>query len=298
MMIFCYHKCGTALFQNIARSLAERFGLSMRVYNGMVTTIDPDVNIVMLTHSLLGFQLARAFRGVRIVRDPRDIWVSGYLYHCRCREGWCVNTNFSTAPPIRYPRVDFSREHRPERWKRDYLAGLRGKSYQQNLLERDRDAGLRFELDRYTGWTLEAMRQWRLNGPEVMEVKLESVAAAFDAQMRCIFRYLGFPEAHLDEAVRVAAAEDIARMDDTRLAANPHIYSRTLSKWRDFLSTEQVRLIESRYNDVICRLGYSLSRQQLSPLPSPDNGEGADPSRNRAKHSPNSASKAASKPPR
>jgi hypothetical protein len=264
MLIFCYHKCGTVLFENVIKRLADRFGLSTRLHYGMVTAIDPAIDIVILAHSLLGFELARPFRGVRIVRDPRDIWVSGYLYHRRCREAWCTNTGFDPMPPIRYPRVDLSWEHRRERWKRDYLAGLGGKSYQQNLLERDRDSGLRFELDRYTGCTLEAMRGWRLAGPKVLEVKLEAIAGAYDAAMRRIFGHLGLPPADLDAAVVIAAAEDVARMDDARVAANPHIHSRTLSKWRDFLSPGQVRLIEGRYGDVIRRLGYSLAEERAA----------------------------------
>jgi hypothetical protein len=259
MLVFCYHKCGTVLFENVVRRVADRFGLSMQLRYGLVKDISPTGDIVILAHSLLGFELGRDLRGVRIVRDPRDIWVSDYLYHRRCPEGWCVNADFSDTPPIRYPRVDFSCEHRRERWKRDYLAGLGGKSYRQNLLERDRDEGLRFELDRYTAWTLESMRDWPLRQPEVMEVKLEEIAAAFDRTMRRIFAHLGFAEPELDEVVRLAATDDVARMDDATVAANPHIYSRQLSKWREFLTSEQVRLIEGRYGDVIQRLGYPLS---------------------------------------
>jgi TRAP-type uncharacterized transport system substrate-binding protein len=92
-------------------------------------------------------------------------------------------------------------------------------------------------------------------------MKLETIAGAFDATMRQIFAHLGFADTDLDEAAAVASAEDVARMDDARLAANQHIHSRTLSKWRDFLSVEQVELIERRYGDVIQRLGYSLSRE-------------------------------------
>ena len=151
ILIFSYHKTGTTLFDRVMRKLAERFGLSVTVQYGMAHHIDSHADIVLLPHSLSGFALARPYRGVRVIRDPRDIWVSGYLYHCRTNEGWCVNTNFNPTPPITYPRVDFSLQHRPERWKRNWLARLNGKSYQQNLRERDRAAGLDFELAGYTG---------------------------------------------------------------------------------------------------------------------------------------------------
>jgi hypothetical protein len=169
------------------------------------------------------------------------------------------NTDFDPRPPIGYPRVDLSVRHRPERWKRDYLAGLGGRSYQQNLLARDQDAGLGFELDRYTGWTLEAMRTWRLRGPHLLEVKLETISQSFDATMLATFRHLGFNDRECTAAMQIAATEDLTRMSDVRIADDDHIYSRTVSKWRAMLSAEQVALFERRYGDLIANLGYAPS---------------------------------------
>ena len=258
MLVFSYHKSGTTLFDRVMRSLAEPFGLRVHVQYGMAYAIDPAPDVVLLPHALLGFQLARPLRGVRIIRDPRDIWVSAYLYHCRTNEAWCVNTDFDPRPPITYPRVDFSMQQRPERWKRGWLARLNGRSYQQNLRERDQAAGLAFELDGYTGCTLAAMRDWRTL-PNVLDVKLEDIARDYDATMGSVFRHLGFTPAECEGAVRLAAAEDINRMDGTALAANPHIHSRTLSKWRTVLSQAQVRAFEQRYGDLLLSLGYELS---------------------------------------
>lgn len=259
IFVFCYHKSGTVLFRNIMQELCARLGLSVTEQYGMAWGVDPDQDVVILDHSLLGFDLTRPFRAIRVVRDPRDIWLSGYLYHRHCQEPWCINTNFDPSPPILFPRVPVAFEHRRERWKRDYLARLGGKSYQQNLLDRDRDAGLDFELAGYTGCTMEDMRAWRLSSPDLLQVKLETIAQDFDAAMQKIFRHLGFTAADLALALEVAATEDVARMDDAAIAANPHIHSRELSKWRNMLSAEQVRRFEQRYGDVISTLGYELS---------------------------------------
>jgi hypothetical protein len=50
-------------------------------------------------------------------------------------------------------------------------------------------------------------------------------------------------------------------MSDDVVARNPHIHSRTLSKWRDFLSAAQLGEFERRYGDLIVNLGYRLSNQ-------------------------------------
>jgi hypothetical protein len=260
--VFTYHKTGTVLFDHIMRAVAARFGLIVALHYGLVERIDPAADIVLLAHSLVGPDFAaRPFRAIRVVRAPRDIWVSGYLYHRHCREDWCTNTNFDPSPPIIHPRVDFSFQHYPESWKRAYLAWLGGKSYQRNLLERDQEAGLAFELAGYTGRTLDAMRGWRLATPDLLQVQLESVTRDFDGTLTAIFRHLRFSDGECARAAELAKPHDIARMSDKAVAENRHVHSRTISKWRDFLSAAQIDEFERRYGDVIAGLGYRLGNR-------------------------------------
>ena len=257
MFVFCHHKVGTVLFLKVMDKLAKRFGLVARPAVGMVGAIDRSADVVVFPHSQLDLDLADYdYRGVHLVRDPRDVWVSGYLYHARCAEPWCVNTDFNPAAPIGFPRVPYSQQHRSEAWKRDYLAGLNGRSYQQNLRALDRDAGMRFELERYTAWTLEAMSAWRPHPDRILELPFESFARDFDGTMKSTLSWLGFPAPLLPEALAIAATEDIARMDDRTVAGNPHIHSRKLSKWAEFLTAAEQRDFETRHGELITRLGY------------------------------------------
>ena len=258
--MFTYHKTGTVLFEQVMRAVAARFGLKVAVHFGLVEKVDPAMDIVLLGHSLVGRDFAgRPFRGIRVVRDPRDIWVSGYLYHRCCREEWCTNINFDSSAPITYPRVDYSVEHYPESAKSAYLAWLDGKSYQDNLLERDREAGLAFELTGYTGRTLDAMRGWRVATPDLLQVQLETVMSDFEGTLRTIFKHVGFSDGECAQAVELARPHDVARMSDEAVAGNRHIHSRTISKWRHFLSTAEIDEFERRHGDLIAGLGYRLS---------------------------------------
>lgn len=256
MLVFSYHKSGTTLFHVILRKIAERLNLRMAALFGMVDAIDPDLDMVLIGHALLRSHPARPFRAVRVVRDPRDIWVSSYLYHRRTTEAWCTNMDFNPTPPITYPRVDFSFQHRSEQWKRGWLRRLDGRSYQQNLLDRDPAAGLDFELAGYTDCTLEAMRGWRFSGPAVMDVRLEDIMREFDASMARIFRHLGFTAPNLAMILEIAATEDINRMNDAELSGNTHIHSRAISKWRELLSSAQIAAFEQRHGELIDCLGY------------------------------------------
>jgi glycosyltransferase involved in cell wall biosynthesis len=264
LLVLTYHKTGTTLFYYIMQAVGRQLGLTLTGQYGLVRKIDPAADIVLLSHSLLCPDfVSRPFRALRVVRDPRDIWVSGYLYHRHCTEQWCTNTDFNLLPPIKYPQVDYSFEHYPEEWKREYLASLRGKSYQQNLRERDQEAGLAFELGGYTGCTLDAMRSWDLTSPNVLQVKLEDVMQRFDSSLKTIFLHFGFSEAECDLAIDFAAEHDITRWDDDAIARNQHVHSRRISKWREFLSPAQLSDFERRYGDLIVSLGYPLSTSDI-----------------------------------
>ena len=267
VLICCYHKTGTVLFGNLLQRLVKALGVNVQERPGRISALDPAAQVTLAWHSLFAdrFKLEPWLRVARIVRDPRDIWVSSYLYHRRCDEEWCVGEDFDATAPIRFPRVDFPFEPLPEAQKRAYLKRLGGRSYQQNLLDRDQASGLQFELEGYTGLTLAAMRTWRFAGPQVLQLKLETINADFDGSMRRLFRHMTLSAKAQEIALAAAAAEDISRMSDEELAKRSHVHSRSLSKWRDVLTPAQVEAFERRYGDLIEGLGYELSTARTHP---------------------------------
>jgi hypothetical protein len=256
LICFSYHKSGTSLLLHVMTKVSARLGLRLANHFGLVQHLARDSDIVLLPHSVLRCPLDRPYRAIRMIRDPRDVWVSGYLYHLRSIEEWCINSNLDPTSPVLWPRVDHSVAHWPEEWKRRYLERLNGRSYRDNLLERSREAGLDFELEGYTGWTLAAMRDWKSNGADALDIRLEDVMADFDGAMLRIFDHFGFTADQRQAALDVARSEDIRRMDDAAVAERPQIYSRTISKWREVLSAAQIARFEERYGDVIRALGY------------------------------------------
>jgi hypothetical protein len=265
LLCFSYHKSGTSLFFHVMTKISQRLGLSLANLYGLVERLNPEPDIVLLAHSLLRGPLNRPYRAIRLIRDPRDIWVSGYLYHLRCGEGWCRNIELDPTPPIGWPQVDYSMAHFPEDWKRGYLERLEGRSYQQNLLDRSREDGLDFELDGYTACTLAAMRGWTLNEADAMDVRLEDVMDDFDAAMLRIFAHFGFNAEQSGAALEVARTEDIRRMDAAAIAQRPQIHSRTISKWRQVLSPSQLAHFEQRHGDLIRNLGYAMTGDVVVP---------------------------------
>ena len=264
LLVFSYHKSGTSLFLHVMTKVSDRLGLTLANHYGLVDRLDLEPDVILLPHSLLRAPLDRPYRAIRLIRDPRDIWVSGYLYHLRCDEGWCRNTDLDPTPPIGWPQIDYSVAHWPEDWKRRYLERLNGQSYQQNLVDRSLADGLEFELDGYTGCTMATMRQWKLNGADTLDVRLEALMDDFDGVMLRIFDHFGFTAAQSQAALEVARSEDVRRMDDAAMSARPQIHSRKLSKWRDILPAAQLVRFEARHGDLIRELGYELASTERS----------------------------------
>jgi hypothetical protein len=255
-LVFSYHKTGTSLFLGVMSKISQVLDLRFANLYGPVRRIPTQPDFVLLPHSLLFGPLNQPCRGIRLVRDPRDIWVSGYLYHRHSREPWCRNSNLDPTSPILLPKVDYAMLHWPEAAKAAYLERLGGKSYQQNLLDRSQPDGLEFELQGYTAATLAAMESWPLNTPDILDVKLESVMVNFDATMLVIFQHFCFTAEECQAALAVARTEDVHRMDDAAVAARPQIHSRAISKWQTTLSADQIERFEARYRGLIERLGY------------------------------------------
>jgi hypothetical protein len=256
LIVFSYHKSGTTLFLRVMTKVGERLGLSVVNHYGQVNQLEVEPDVVLLPHSQNRALLDRPYRAIRLIRDPRDIWVSGYMYHQRCEEEWCLNTDMNPTPPIQWPKIDHSVEHWSEAWKQRYLKRLGGRSYQQNLLDHSLVDGLDFELAGYTGCTLATMREWDLNGADALDVKLEDVMADFDGAMRRIFGHFCFTADQTEAALTAARSEDVRRMDDAAIAERPQINSRIISKWRNVLSAVQIARFEERHGDLIRTLGY------------------------------------------
>src|SRR3954453_13600334 len=91
LLVFSYHKWGTSLMWHVMTKAAATLGLTLQNRYGFVPAIEPEPDVVLLPHSLVGQNPAHPYRAIRLIRDPRDIWVSGYLYHLHCTEAWCVN---------------------------------------------------------------------------------------------------------------------------------------------------------------------------------------------------------------
>lgn len=254
--IFGYHKCGTKLLGKVFLQLSLKYGWEYRSVAGSTDKI-PDADVVFFLHSQIDdSKLPEKYIGIHMVRDPRDIIISGYLYHKRTTEEWCVNKNFQTSEPIKYPQVPNSQMYRSQEWKVNYLKSLEGMSYQEKINSLDQDEGIMFEMNHYGKWTIEDMLKWDFDKANCLELKFEDVMSNYDNEMMKVFNHCGFSGEQLQVAKAYADKEDINKMSKKDIEKNPHISSAKTKKWERYFTKYHMKYFNDNYVDVLKKYKY------------------------------------------
>ncbi|MGO8873128.1 MAG: hypothetical protein ACLQPH_17325 [Acidimicrobiales bacterium] len=167
---------------------------------------------------------SRAFRGSHLIRDPRDLVVSGYEYHLVTDEYW-------TRKP--YPRFG-------------------GLSYQDHLRSLDEHDGLMAEIEWFAAASGAAMGTWDYHQPEFLELRYEDALADEQGTFERLFRWYGF-----NDAARGIGLEAVERTSLRRGGAIPnHARSGRPGEWRSRLGSDHIERLKELTGDLVARLGY------------------------------------------
>ena len=96
-----YHKCLTLYYKRIMQRLAAEFPFVWKEYYGNSTAFKQHA-LEGLGKRMLGlsdrddvpWEQLPPYRGSHFIRDPRDLIISGYYYHLRAAEAWCIAPDF------------------------------------------------------------------------------------------------------------------------------------------------------------------------------------------------------------
>lgn len=246
------------LLHNVFNDIGYWFGWRNHTTWGLRFNWHQAIDIAQISDSAMNPNVdSKPFRGIHVVRNPVSVLVSGYHYHRRTIERWCVNRDFNENLPITPPRVFPSRMHYPEEWKLNYLRGLKGLSYQETLRQLPVTQGLSFELEHATRWTIEDMRDWQLDPKRIKEIQFEQFSQDFDGTFTQIFQQLNFPPALLQRCLKLARKHDFARTSEVKLARNQHFTNSDSRDKRQGLTPQHLERIEEIAPGLIQRLGYN-----------------------------------------
>ena len=239
---FSYHKNLTVYYQNVARMFCELTGRSFRHFQSKRDDFlaeQGDYAIASLNnHHVDATDLAPGARISRFVRDPRDLVVSGYHYHRRGAEPWCL---------IPDPR--------PEDWtvvNGVVPEGLApGESFADYLQRVDVETGLIAEIA-FRRHHFESMRAWS-GQPDVLVVTYEEMMQDEVAAFRRLAVHYGLSRAETLLWTRLAAR--YSKGGQSRRSAR-HVRDPRAGQWQGVFTDPVRAYFDTRYADVVASLGY------------------------------------------
>lgn len=235
LIVVCtHHKTGSVWMANIFRALKRHEKLQL--HSRGQAELPAAADIFLQDHSKVDFkalQVRFAKRGVRavhVIRDPRDVVISGAFYHVKTVEKWANN-----------PKKEYG-----------------GRSYRQAIsaLSSDYDK-LVFEMDHAGGKTIREMLAWNYDQKDVcFEARYEDLIVDRDLKVFTpMMQFLGYEGARLETALKFV--RDLSLFGGAA-GSDPadHIRSGEGRQWVNVFTPELKAAFQQRFPDALQRLGY------------------------------------------
>ena len=226
LIVHCsHHKAGSVWFNRVLRVVARTYGI--RAFLGEQRDLPRDAELFVQNHGRIDRATLPAFRGSHLIRDPRDVVVSGYFYHCKTTETW------AHIPNERYG----------------------GRSYQDHLLSLDKDAGLLAEIERCATSDMREMVNWNYQDDRFLEMRYEALIADERTGFRRLFEHYGFKPVAVNRCIDIALSFNIERAR----ATTKHVRSGVPGEWRNHFGASHKEAFKRLFGDAALRLGYETN---------------------------------------
>jgi hypothetical protein len=248
-VIATYHKSGTAWMSSTFQKIGRELGIP-------VLNVDSDVvpaaeeltlpSILLSPHSNPNkhpWVLQNPeHRILHLIRDPRDMIISGMHYHRIASETWLFR-----------PRTEFD-----------------GMNYQEkiNSLETDRLRYI-FEMLHTASSSIRSMSRWDYEQPHCFECKYEDLVRDTDMVLfERAARHLGFADADMQTCLDVFWRKSIFGGKKKRKnKGKVHIRSGDPRQWPGVFDREMGAMFVKRFGNVLIKLGYESDNGWVDRLP-------------------------------
>lgn len=229
IFVATHHKAMTTYFKAVLKLLS--FGLGVRFEDISKETPKPDTRVFLSMHSRTPFAEIGPYRGIHVMRDPRDMIVSSYHYHLWTNELWA---------------------HIPDE---------NGRTYQEKLRAADKTEGLFMTIRHFIFFSRETLENWNLDDPNILEVSYdELMGSRRDALYGEIFSFLGLTaDAHElgVRLMRLFEAGKRSKVSASKVNERAHIRSGRSGQWKDELEPEHLAFIEQELGHILEKFGYA-----------------------------------------
>jgi hypothetical protein len=223
---------GTKWLTKVLSAVADHYGLSLQWLNDDPDTLDASHDIIVFNHSDLCAQELDGCIGSHMLRDLRDVVVSGYFYHLWTKERW------ASVPQAKY----------------------NNRSYQEHLNSLSQTDGLHAEIERLAEYVqVRRMRDWNYHDPRFLELKYEDVFGNEERGFRRLFEHYGFTPQAVNASVKIAASfsfDKLVARKTTNERKQSHLRSGQPGEWRTTFDEDHKRHFKEVMGDVLVLTGY------------------------------------------
>jgi len=204
------------------------------------------INAYMLQDMSLNLKEFKGARFSHIIRDPRDMVVSGYYYHLKCDEPWCTVIEPSSFQWLVNKPI-FKEFFPHETSFPDKI------SYQQYLNQLTEEEGITLEMIWRTSH-FESMIQWDYNNPDCIEMRYEDIIGNEEESFRSIFTHYGLSDQIVTRGVELAKTWSL---QNRKKEKDKHVRNGKPNQWPSVLTPRLLERFKEIHPQVLEKTGYN-----------------------------------------
>lgn len=231
ILVGTHHKTGTVWMASIFRKLCRDLGL--RFYSGEQDKLPGDFDVFLQNHSRFDLSvLQEGYKGVHVIRDPRDLIISGCFYHQKSAEPWL-------------------------HVKKENLGGV---TYQEKINSYNSlDHQIMFEMENLGLRSIEEMMSWNYANSAFIDVKYEDLVSDENLLLfHKVFTFLGLPGRCIPRALKIAHANSLF---SGNLKNSVHIRSGQGRQWERYFRPAHKLRFRELFGDILIKLGYESNNE-------------------------------------
>lgn len=229
IFIGTHHKTGTVWFQNIFKDIASYFSLLYATENLKDDLDYNDFHFVLNHHSQFDFTKLNEidYKGIHIIRDPRDMIISSTFYHQKSKESW-----------LHVSKKEFN-----------------GLTYQEKINSFDTfEEKAIFEINNSAGNNILDIKKWDYSNDNFLEVKYEEVIQDYNLQkFHDIFEFLGFHGEFIPDLLRISWKNSLFSGE---VKSNKHVRSGDARQYQKHFTPKLKKEFKNEFGDLLVKLGY------------------------------------------